>query len=95
MSFPVSNLLRAKAFLEDWAGVDRLLDPSANLPLREFQDGVAFIQAKRHPTPENVGGAIATVRPWAIDVSSGIETDGSKDEAKMRAFVAAARSGTS
>ena len=25
-------------------------------PLREFQDGVAFIQAKRNPTPENIGG---------------------------------------
>jgi len=55
MSFPVANLLRAKAFLGDWAAVDRLLDPSANFPLREFQDGVAFIKAKRDPTPENVG----------------------------------------
>jgi hypothetical protein len=56
MSFPVANLLRAKAFLGDWEGVDRLLDPSAKPPLREFQDGVAFIEAKRTPTPENVGG---------------------------------------
>jgi hypothetical protein len=31
MSFPVANLLRAKAFLEDWAAVDRLLDPSAKV----------------------------------------------------------------
>jgi TolB-like protein len=56
MSFPVANLLRARAFLGDWAAVDRLLDPSAELPLREFQDGVAFIQAKRDPTPENIEG---------------------------------------
>jgi len=56
MSFPVANLMRAKAFLGDWATVDRLLDPSAGFPLREFQDGVAFIEAKRDPTPENVGG---------------------------------------
>jgi TolB-like protein len=56
MSFPVANMLRAKAFLGDWAAVDRLLDPSAQVPLREFQDGVAFIQAKRNPTPENIGG---------------------------------------
>jgi TolB-like protein len=56
MSFPVANLLRAKALLADWAAVDRLLDPSANFPLREFQDGVAFIQAKRNPTAENIGG---------------------------------------
>jgi adenylate cyclase len=55
MSFPVANLLRAQAFLEDWAAVDRLLDPAARRPLREFQDGLAFIRAKRDPTPENIG----------------------------------------
>jgi TolB-like protein len=55
MSFPVANLLRAHAFLEDWAAVDRLLDPAARHPLREFQDGLAFIRAKRVPTPENIG----------------------------------------
>jgi TolB-like protein len=55
MSFPVANLARAKAFLGDWAAVDRLLDPSGNFPFREFQDGLAFIQTKRSPTPENVG----------------------------------------
>jgi TolB-like protein len=56
MSFPVANLMRAKAFLGDWAAVDRLLDPAAGLPLREFREGVAFILAKRDPRPENVGG---------------------------------------
>jgi phosphoribosylanthranilate isomerase len=42
-------------------------------------------------TPENVSGAIAAVRPWCVDVSSGVETDGAKDRAKMRAFVRAAK----
>jgi adenylate cyclase len=54
MSFPVANALRAYAFLGDWSAVDRLLDPAAKRPLREFQDGLAFIQAKRNPTPENI-----------------------------------------
>jgi TolB-like protein/tetratricopeptide (TPR) repeat protein len=74
MSFPVANLLRAKAFLEDWAAVDRLLDPSAKVPLREFQDGVAFIQAKRNPTPENIGGILSALqahfkKTGSVDVS--------------------------
>lgn len=41
--------------------------------------------------PENVAEAIRLLRPYAVDVSSGIETDGRKDSKKMAAFVEAAR----
>ncbi len=42
-------------------------------------------------TPENVGEAIATVAPWAVDVSSGVETEGVKDAAKIRDFAEAVK----
>lgn len=41
--------------------------------------------------PANVADAIAKLHPYAVDVSSGIETDGKKDPEKMRAFVRAVR----
>ena len=41
--------------------------------------------------PDNVAQAIKAVRPFAVDVSSGIETSGVKDHKKMTAFVNAAR----
>ena len=39
----------------------------------------------------NVEEAIRTIKPYAIDVSSGIETEGKKDPEKMKEFVSIAR----
>ena len=41
--------------------------------------------------PDTVGNAVKRFHPYAVDVSSGIETAGKKDPAKMAAFVAAVR----
>ena len=70
-------------------GTGRTFDWSLVRPVRE---GTSFVILAGGLTPENVGEAIAAVRPDAVDVSSGVESaPGKKDPAKVRAFVEAVR----
>ncbi len=67
----------------DWA--------TAGATLFKPQRGVKLVAAGGL-TPETVAEAIAILRPWGVDVASGVEASpGRKDPAKVRDFVAFAR----
>ncbi|HMM47671.1 MAG TPA: phosphoribosylanthranilate isomerase [Thiobacillaceae bacterium] len=62
----------------DW----RLIPPALPLPI-VLSGGL---------TPENVADAVRTVRPWAVDVSSGVESSkGVKDAREVARFIAKAK----
>jgi phosphoribosylanthranilate isomerase len=75
-----SPVITGSPGLADWEMAHRLV---------EGQPGRKLVLAGGL-TPENVGAALADVRPWGVDVCAGVEsTPGAKDLAKVRAFVAA------
>ena len=79
--------------------------PNATVPLlggtgavHDWTISARFVAASPHPvflagglTAANVGAAIAQVRPFGVDLCSGIRTDGVLDRGKLAAFVAAVR----
>jgi phosphoribosylanthranilate isomerase len=75
--------------LDGGAGAGRVFDWSLAKPVRAR---ARFVMLAGGLTPENLGAAVAMLRPDGLDVSSGVETaPGVKDAARIRAFVAAAR----
>ena len=97
-------LALAEAYTALGAGPDLLIDaydPHAYGGTGQRADWTAAAAvAQRVPhlllagglTPENVAAAVEAVKPWGVDVASGVEASpGRKDHAKVRAFVAAAK----
>lgn len=79
--------------------LDRLVDGLQGGTGQRFDLDVAASMAHRGGsfilagglTPANVGRVISVVRPWGVDVSTGVETIGKKDRGKIRRFIGNAR----
>lgn len=86
-AYPSARALLLDAHVESYGGAGRTFDWSLiprGLPLPVIMSGGL--------TPENVGSAIRELSPWAVDVSSGVESaKGIKDTDKMAAFMAAVK----
>ena len=67
--------------VDSGAGSGKLIDPE-NLAKVE---GEYFLAGGL--SPENIEEIIEKYHPFAVDVSSGVETDGKKDPSKMKDFV--------
>jgi phosphoribosylanthranilate isomerase len=74
-------------------GTGRKFDWEKAVPVAEgMQQGGVNLVVAGGLTPENVGQAIDILKPWGVDVVSGVEASpGKKDPEKVQAFVRAVR----
>ena len=78
------------SYSEGYGGSGKIFDWS--LLLRSVQLFPAPIYLAGGLTPENVAEAIRIVKPYAVDVASGVESSpGKKDPKKVAAFIKAAK----
>ena len=95
----VADRVREYADADCLVTLDRLVEGIQGGTGQSFNFDVAASLARRGNdflmagglTPANVGRVISAVRPWGVDVSSGVETLGRKDRRKIQRFVTNAR----
>ena len=78
---------RPDAAVKELGGTGRLHDWALSRQIREAVDVPVFLAGGI--TPENAAEAVAAVGPFALDVCTGVRTDGALDEAKLRRLFAA------
>lgn len=72
--------------VKELGGTGRTHDWDVSRRIRELLDVPVFLAGGL--TPDNVRGAIRQVQPFALDVCTGVRTDGKLDEAKLSKFFA-------
>jgi phosphoribosylanthranilate isomerase len=96
------DVLRARAMPGDYVLVDAKVEGTLGGTGHAFDWSLVVELARTRKlvlagglTPANVAGAIERVRPWCVDVASGVESaPGKKDPARVRAFIEAVRAAT-
>jgi phosphoribosylanthranilate isomerase len=78
------------AAIDGYGGTGQLTDWGRARAVRESTQTPVLLAGGL--TPENVAHAIRAVKPYGVDVSTGVETDKLKDAEKIRHFIANARS---
>lgn len=78
-----------RAAVKELGGTGRVHDWRVSLAVREAVGVPVFLAGGLRAA--NVAGAVATVRPFGVDVCSGVRTNGRLDVGEVQAFVHAAR----
>jgi phosphoribosylanthranilate isomerase len=81
---------RPDAAVKELGGTGRRHDWGLSRRIREAVDVPVFLAGGI--TPENAAEAVEAVGPFALDVCTGVRTDGALDEGKLRRLFAAIRS---